>query len=188
MLTAFYSWLQSSFGSLATICPVSAAETAAYPVLLYQLTADRPTHTLDGVPYIVTSDVRLEVMSLVHAETDSIANTIAETMDGYRGTMTDGTETIFAIVRRLDGGDQATVYDPSEDAWVYIRRQEYQLRWCDVQTDQGQGRSFSAGFSADFGGGAPQQRSVVAPTITMTADDAAWEQVKSDYQKIRQAH
>jgi hypothetical protein len=164
MLASFYSWLQAEFGSLATICPVSGAEGASYPIVTYQLVGDRPTHTLDGSVPTVTSDIRLEIMSLDHADADAIANEVSGALDGFRGVMSSGTgsglslsaltleqlsmltldalstlpvnaagsDSIFVIVKRLDGGDGATVYDPSCDQWVYIRHQDYQIRWVEI--------------------------------------------------------
>jgi hypothetical protein len=180
MLTEIYDFLSENFAPLGTICPVAASETADYPVILYQLVNDRPTHTLDGTVPTTTSEIRIEIMSLDHAQTDSIATTISAGLDGYRGTMGD----IFVIVKRLDGGDSAVVYDPSADAWVYTRQQDYQVRWCEVPQ---QGRTFSKAFSSAFGNN--PVRVSVAPVVVnvrnKTNEDAAWEKFQVDYAALK---
>jgi hypothetical protein len=173
MLTEFYDFLSDQFGTLAGIFPVSASETADYPIILYQLVTDRPTHLLDGTVPTTTSDIRLEIMSLDHAQADSIAETIAATLDGYRGRMGD----IYAIVKRLDGGDSATIYDPAEDAWVYTRQQEYEVRWAAVPQQH-----------HDFLRKPQTVRvSVVPVSVSVkTSDDAGWEQFRMDYARLKE--
>ncbi len=166
-----YDYLSEQFGGLATVSPVSASETADYPIILYQLVTDRPTHLLDGTVPTTTSDVRLEIMGLDHAQVDSIAATISDALDGYRGTMGD----IFVIVKRLDGGDSATVYDPAEDAWVYVRQQEYEVRWFVVPQ-----------IEMDFIKPQFVRVSVAPVSVTyQTAEDAAWEDVRRQYVTLR---
>jgi hypothetical protein len=96
MLTAIYNFLETNFSTLATICPVSASEGASYPLILYELTSDHPIRALDG-PVGYTSDLRLEIMSADHAQTDSIAQTIDAVLDGYRGQLGDFTSGGLAL-------------------------------------------------------------------------------------------
>jgi hypothetical protein len=166
MLTTLYQWLTSTFPAI-TFCPVSAAESSTYPVVLYQLVKSTPTHNLDGTVAIYTAEVHLTIMSLLHSGVDTLANTITAGMEGYRGimgttgdgtpglaTMTldqfatltlddfatlplDGTTTgdgIGVIVKQLDESDTDVLYDPSEDAYVYQRSQEYEIRWKTLTT------------------------------------------------------
>jgi hypothetical protein len=163
MITILYAWLTAQFPTI-TFCPVSASESASYPVVVYQLVKDSPQHDLAGELTITESEIRIEVMSLNHAEVDSLGNSISDALDGFRGVMGSAGESLslgtmtlddfatlsldsFAtlplnasaevggigvIVRRLDGGDSDVIFDPSEDAWVYVRRMDYQIRWKNI--------------------------------------------------------
>lgn len=157
MIQELYTYVSSLLAEIIAgrIYPDNLPEKPVYPAIVYTLESDDPDYLLDGTPIGThTSQVQFEIVGKDAAEVDFLGRTIDRLLNGYRGKMggeplpaqslselagmsladlvamsAEVTEGITALVRRTNDSQTSTAYDDGGDTWLYIRQQDYSIRW-----------------------------------------------------------